>query len=103
MANTFGITNIGGYRPGDPQEHGKGLAIDVMVPVGSDLGDQVAQFAIDNAASGNISYIIWEQKFWAPFNNIYGPALGILCLTVEALQKTTTITYIFHSTTRKEY
>ena len=74
VANTFGITNIGGYRPGDPQDHGKGLAIDVMVPVGSDLGDQVAQFAIDNAASGNISYIIWEQKFWAPFNNIYGPA-----------------------------
>lgn len=74
VANTFGITNIGGYRPGDPQDHGKGLAVDVMVPVGSDLGDQVAQFAIDNAASSNISYIIWEQKFWAPFNNIYGPA-----------------------------
>ncbi len=74
VANQFGISDIGGYRPGDPQDHGQGLAVDVMVPVGSDLGDQVAQYAIDNMVSANISYIIWEQQFYAPVNNIYGPA-----------------------------
>ena len=74
VANQFGISDIGGYRAGDPQDHGQGLAVDVMVPVGSDLGDQVAQYAIDNMASANISYIIWEQQFYAPVNNIYGPA-----------------------------
>ena len=32
IAAKFGITNIGGYREGDPDDHGKGLAVDVMVP-----------------------------------------------------------------------
>ena len=48
IAAKFGITNIGGYREGDPDDHGKGLAVDVMVPTSSQLGDQVAQYAIDN-------------------------------------------------------
>lgn len=74
VAALFGITEFSGYRPGDPQDHGKGLAIDFMVPVGSDLGDQVAQYAIDNMGRAGISYIIWEQKFYAPTYNIYGPA-----------------------------
>lgn len=75
VANEFGITNIGGYRTGeDAQDHGKGLAVDIMVPVGSDLGDQVAQYAIDHMAENGISYIIWEQQFYGPVNNIYGPA-----------------------------
>ena len=30
IAAKFGITNIGGYREGDPEDHGKGLAVDVM-------------------------------------------------------------------------
>lgn len=74
VAALFGITEFSGYRPGDPQDHGKGLAIDFMVPVGSDLGDQVAQYAIDNMGRAGISYIIWEQKFYSPGNSIYGPA-----------------------------
>lgn len=74
VANHFGITDIGGYRPGDSQDHGKGLAVDVMVPVSSQLGDEVAQYAIDNMDSAGISYIIWKQQFYAPVNNIYGPA-----------------------------
>ena len=28
IAAKFGITNIGGYREGDPEDHGKGLAVD---------------------------------------------------------------------------
>lgn len=74
VASTFGLTDIGGYREGDPQDHGQGLAVDVMVPVGSEIGDQVAQYAVDNIANAGISYIIYEQKFYAPVNNIYGPA-----------------------------
>ena len=74
IAAKFGITNIGGYREGDPEDHGKGLAVDVMVPTNSELGDQVAQYAIDNMDRAGISYIIWKQQFYMPVNNMYGPA-----------------------------
>lgn len=74
VAAKFGITNIGGYREGDPDDHGKGLAVDVMVPTSSQLGDQVAQYAIDNMDRAGISYVIWKQQFYMPVDNIYGPA-----------------------------
>lgn len=74
VATTFGITSFSGYRPGDPQDHGKGLAIDFMVPVSSALGDQVADYAIANMGARNISYIIWKQRFYSPYPSIYGPA-----------------------------
>ena len=74
VANLFGITSFSGYRPGDSGDHGKGLAIDFMVPVSSALGDQIADYAIQNMASRGISYIIWEQRFYAPFDSKYGPA-----------------------------
>ena len=74
IANLFGITSFSGYRPGDSGNHGKGLAIDFMVPESSALGDQIAEYAIKNMASRGISYIIWKQRFYAPFNSIYGPA-----------------------------
>ncbi|MEE3743020.1 LysM peptidoglycan-binding domain-containing protein [Streptococcus dysgalactiae] len=74
VASAYGITSFSGYRPGDPGDHGKGLAIDFMVPESSTLGDQVAQHAINNMASRDISYVIWKQQFYAPFNSIYGPA-----------------------------
>ena len=74
VAAKFGLTNIGGYREGDPQDHGKGLAVDVMVPVGSEVGNQVAQYAVDNISNAGISYVIYRQQFYAPVDNIYGPA-----------------------------
>ena len=74
VAAKFGLTNIGGYREGDPQDHGKGRAVDVMVPVGSEVGNQVAQYAVDNIAKAGISYVIYRQHFYAPVDNIYGPA-----------------------------
>ena len=74
IANLFGITSFSGYRPGDSGDHGKGLAIDFMVPEGSELGDKIAEYAIQNMVSRGISYIIWKQRFYAPVNNIYGPA-----------------------------
>lgn len=74
IANLFGITSFSGYRPGDSGDHGKGLAIDFMVPESSELGDKIAEYAIQNMASRGISYIIWKQRFYAPFDSIYGPA-----------------------------
>ena len=74
IANLFGITSFSGYRPGDSGDHGKGLAIDFMVPVSSALGDQIADYAIQNMANRGINYIIWKQRFYAPYDSIYGPA-----------------------------
>ncbi|HFI0755306.1 TPA: LysM peptidoglycan-binding domain-containing protein [Streptococcus suis] len=74
VANAFGITSFSGYRAGDTGDHGKGLAIDFMVPQSSALGDQVAAYAAANLVSKNISYIIWKQRFYSPYASIYGPA-----------------------------
>ena len=74
IANLFGITSFSGYRPGDSGDHGTGLAIDFMVPESSELGDKIAEYAIQNMASRGISYIIWKQRFYAPFDSKYGPA-----------------------------
>ena len=74
IANLFGIISFSGYRPGDSGDHGKGLAIDFMVPVSSALGDQIAEYAVQNMASRGINYIIWKQRFYAPYDSKYGPA-----------------------------
>ena len=74
VSKLYGITSFSGYRPGDPGDHGKGLAIDFMVPVSSALGDQIADYAIQNMASRGINYIIWKQRFYAPYDSKYGPA-----------------------------
>lgn len=74
VAGIYGITSFSTYRAGDSGDHGKGLAVDFMVPDSSALGDQVAQYAISNMGAKNISYVIWKQRFYAPFDSIYGPA-----------------------------
>lgn len=58
------VQTIGGFRPGDPQDHGKGLALDVMVPVSSQLGDEVAGWALTHFKELNLSYVIWKQHIW---------------------------------------
>lgn len=70
----YGITAFSLYRAGSNDDHGKGLAVDFMVPVSSALGDQIAQDAINNMSSRGISYIIWKQRFYSPYDSIYGPA-----------------------------
>lgn len=62
ITDLFGVMNIGGYRPGDPGDHGSGLALDVMVPGNPGLGDAVAQWAVANMGSLNVSYVIWQQR-----------------------------------------
>ena len=63
VVNMFGVTAYG-IRPGDSGDHGSGLAVDFMVPVGSDIGDAIANYAINNMGAHNISYIIWEQQIY---------------------------------------
>lgn len=58
----FGVENYSLYRAGDPQDHGKGLAVDFMVPVGSKQGDDIANYSVNNMAQNNISYVIWKQQ-----------------------------------------
>ncbi|MGT2666800.1 LysM peptidoglycan-binding domain-containing protein [Streptococcus rifensis] len=74
VANLFGITEFSTLRPGDSGDHGKGLAVDFIVSSNSALGDQVADYAVNNMGAKNISYIIWKQRFYSPYDSIYGPA-----------------------------
>ena len=74
IASVFGISSFSLFREGAADDHGKGLAVDFMVPESSELGDQVAQYAIDSIGANNISYIIWKQRFYSPYDSIYGPA-----------------------------
>ncbi|AXQ77646.1 LysM domain-containing protein [Streptococcus chenjunshii] len=74
IASVFGISSFSLFREGADDDHGKGLAVDFMVPESSELGDQVAQYAIDSIGANNISYIIWKQRFYSPYDSIYGPA-----------------------------
>ncbi|GAA1797950.1 hypothetical protein [Nostocoides veronense] len=62
IRSTFGITNIGGYRPGG-DDHGSGRAVDVMIS-SSGQGDAVAAYAIANMGRLGISYVIWRQRIW---------------------------------------
>ena len=96
VANLFGITSFSGYRPGDPGDHGKGLAIDFMVPVSSALGDQIADYAIQNmlavestTSSGN------NVSTHHTIANTDQPTLGIQCQIVVASQKTTMTTFTY--------
>ncbi|WP_019773025.1 LysM peptidoglycan-binding domain-containing protein [Streptococcus sobrinus] len=74
VANQYGTTDIGGYREGDSGDHGTGNAVDVMTYDNTQLGQEVADYATSNMEANNISYVIYQQKFYAPTDNIYGPA-----------------------------
>ena len=74
IAAKYGITESSLYRPGDSGDHGKGLAADFIVGNNTELGNQVAADVTSNMTGRGISYVIWQQKFYAPFDSIYGPA-----------------------------
>ncbi|MBK9476850.1 MAG: hypothetical protein IPL94_11690 [Tetrasphaera sp.] len=65
VRSAFGLTNIGGLRPGDPLDHGSGRAIDVMI-TSKAQGDAVAAFVLAHAKEFNIKYVIWQQRSWKP-------------------------------------
>ncbi|RSI16722.1 membrane-bound lytic murein transglycosylase D [Streptococcus sanguinis] len=74
IAAKYGITEFSLYRPGDSGDHGKGLATDFIVGENTELGNQVAADVTSNMTERGISYVIWQQQFYAPFESIYGPA-----------------------------
>ena len=55
-------------------DHGKGLAADFIVGDNTELGNRVAADVTSNMTERGISYVIWQQQFYAPFESIYGPA-----------------------------
>ena len=55
---------FGGYRPGDPLDHGTGHAVDIMCSTTE--GNEIAAFLQANAATLNIKYLIWRQRIWYP-------------------------------------
>jgi hypothetical protein len=58
------IGTIGGYRAGDPGDHGTGHAVDIMCT--SSQGDRIVVYLQAHAAELNIKYLIWEQHIWFP-------------------------------------
>lgn len=61
IGSRFGVMNIGGYRSGaDAQDHGLGLAIDVMTSNGQPIAEWVQQ----NASRLGVTYVIWNRAIW---------------------------------------
>jgi hypothetical protein len=58
------LDDIGGYRAGDPGDHGSGHAVDIMC--GTADGDAVAEHLQGMADTLDIKYIIWKQRIWYP-------------------------------------
>lgn len=62
IRDKFFITDIGGYRSGpDAQDHGLGLALDVMTTL---RGNAVSLWAQLNASRLGVTYIIWNRRIW---------------------------------------
>ena len=72
VAAQFGLTHIGGYRPGSGRsDHHSGRAIDVMVR--GEYGTEVADWVRANARELNVKYVIWQQGYWQPGMTGYRP------------------------------
>ncbi len=78
LAKKFGITSFSLFRAGDDDGtghgHNSGMAVDLMVPVNSAQGDQLAEYLTKHMDELGVYYIIWKQRFYMPQFNIYGPA-----------------------------
>lgn len=74
LEKKFEIEDFSLYRAGDREDHGKGLAIDLMTYRDKDKGDEIAQYLVKNFDNMGLSYIIWQQKFYMDVRNRYGPA-----------------------------
>lgn len=58
----FGVRDIGGYgQRANASDHPSGNALDIMVPVRSELGDRIAAWGLANFNPLMLKYIIWKQ------------------------------------------
>lgn len=63
----FGIKTIYGWATG-LYDHPKGLALDFMIdnlPNGKAVGQALADFAVANAATLRLTYVIWNRRIWS--------------------------------------
>ena len=72
VRTAFGITTIGGYRPGDSGDHGTGHAVDIMIS-STAQGDAVAAFVQAHASEFHVTYVIWRQRIWFPGTSTWRP------------------------------
>lgn len=67
IRDKFVIGNIGGYRSGpDAQDHGLGLALDVMTTI---KGSAVADWVVANHKRLSVTYVIWARRIWDSRNS----------------------------------
>lgn len=64
IASRFsGITEIYGFAD-NGGGHGRGVAFDFMVPVDSEIGLRIAEYAMNNHQRLGVKYVIWGQRIW---------------------------------------
>lgn len=82
IGSRFQLTDIGGWRAQDPfPDHPAGLALDFMLSsrgpstlgTATAVGDQLAQYVIDNAARLKVEYMIWNRRSWNPTRGTWVP------------------------------
>jgi uncharacterized protein YraI len=60
------VSSFGGYRPGDPGDHGSGRAVDIMVS--GNPGWDIARYVQAHARELYVTYVIYEQHIWLAGN-----------------------------------
>ena len=69
-ANYPQVKSYGGRRNDPGSDHNTGHAVDVMIR--GSVGDDITAFLIKNRAELGITYVIWEQKIYAPYTGWKG-------------------------------
>jgi hypothetical protein len=60
------VSSFGGYRAGDPGDHGSGRAVDIMVS--GQPGRDIARYVQTHSRELHVTYVIYEQKIWLAGN-----------------------------------
>jgi Bacterial SH3 domain len=60
------VSSFGGYRVGDPGDHGSGRAVDIMVS--GQPGRDIARYVQSHSREFHVTYVIYEQKIWLAGN-----------------------------------
>lgn len=63
VADTFGVSDIGGYRPSDwASEHSTGRALDIMTYSDMAKGSRIADWSVSNAGPLGLKWSIFNQR-----------------------------------------
>lgn len=62
LGKMFEITDIGGALGRGNDDHGAGLAVDLMTS-DSAQGDAIAEFVLANQQRFGVTYVIWQQRY----------------------------------------